>query len=172
MDEQLQHDPRSKSQVKDALYYFLYTPVLKQFENQLENLIIKNTIAIGGSHKSFWYKDKLYTCDTATPPRKLNRLAPQFKAEMDTYLTEIEQLNSYELPRVLGFITKVLNTSNSLTDYLEVLPTAVHRPLQQLIATCPCRTKSLSPDSVKELQDSNQVAIALLKQRLVTNMLI
>ena len=89
MTEQLQHDPRTKQQIKDALYAFLYTPIEKQFEKRLSELIVKNTLLCGYSHKSFVYKSNLYNIDTAALPRKMNRLQENFKAG-DVVLTPEE----------------------------------------------------------------------------------
>ena len=91
---------------------------------------------------------------------------------MQEYLRELEELNSAELPYVIGFINQVLNSSNSLPDYLKVFPEAIHRPLQHLIDTCPCKSCTLEQSAIDELKTKNQSTIDLIKQRLVTNLLI
>lgn len=170
--ETLQHDPRTKQQIKDMLYTFLYEPVQRRFKNQLNTLILRNTAIAGVSHQSFTYKGHLYSNDPATPPRKLTRLVPQLHADMDAYLAELKQLNDREVPYVLGFINQVLNASNDLHDYLRILPSSLHPPIQKLIDSCPCRTKKLTDAEVQELQTKNQHYIDLAKQRMVTNLLI
>lgn len=172
MDEHIQHDPRTKQQIKDILYQYLYKAVLKQFDTRLEALVIKNAVLQGYSHKSVTYKGEMYSFDNSPMPRKMNRLHPSLKQTMDDYLSEIEQLNKQELPLVLGFITQVLNSSTSLQDYLAVLPSSVHGPIENLILHCPCRACNLSTDAIKDLQESNKKAIILLKQRLAINLLI
>ena len=91
---------------------------------------------------------------------------------MDEYLTDLEELNNKELPYVLGFINQVLNASCDLTDYMRVLPEAIHHPLAQMVATCPCRTTSLPEERVTHLMNKNQEPINMIKRRLVTNLLI
>lgn len=172
MPEQLQHDPRTKQQIKDILYTHLYKPIEKQFKDRLDQLIVKNTVLGGFFHKSFMYKNVLYNCDTDALPRKMNRLLIQLQPAMNDYLREVKQLNEKELPYVLGYINQVLNSSNDLHDYLRLLPQAVHYPLQSLIDTYPCRSKRLSDETVHLLQDKNQSSIKLMKQRMVTNLLI
>lgn len=172
MSEVLQHDPRTKQQIKDMLYAFLYDPVQKQFKARLDSLIQRNTVILGAGHTSFTYKGNLYSNDPKAPPRKLNRLVPQLAAEMDSYLHDLKQLNDQEVPYVLGFINQVLNSSNDLHDYLRVLPSSLHQPIQQLIASCPCRTKRLTEEQVQEMQAKNQHYIDLVKQRMATNLLI
>src|SRR4030095_5111123 len=169
--EQLQHDPRTKQQIKDALYAFLYEPVQKQFKSRIDILITRNTLLGGYSHKSFSYKGVVYNSDSTHPPLKKNRLLPQLRASMDEYLTDLEELNSHELPYVLGFINQVLNASNDFKDYLRLLPESVHHPLQQLMATCPCRTVHLTDEKVEQLKEKNKESIDLMKQRLVLNLI-
>jgi len=172
MSEVLQHDPRTKLQIKELLYAFLYEPVERRFKQQLHTLIARNTAVSGASHQSFTYKGHLYVNDPQPVPRKLNRLVPQLHADMDAYLADLKQLNDREVPYVMGYINQVLNSSNDLHDYLRLLPNSIHPPIQKLIDSCPCRTKKLSDDEVREMQDKNQQSIDLVKQRMVTNLLI
>lgn len=172
MTEQLQHDPRTKQQIKDVLYEHLYAPIQKQFKKRLDALIVKNAVLGGYTHKSFMYKNVLYNCDTDALPRKMNRLVLPLQNPMNEYLKEVKQLNEKELPYVLGYINQVLNSSNDLHDYLRLLPQSVHHPMQELISTCPCRAKKLSDETVALLQDKNKTTIQLMKARMVTNLLI
>jgi hypothetical protein len=172
MTEQLQHDPRTKQQIKEAIYAFLYAPIEKQFKHRLDGLIIRNAVFCGYSHKSFMFKNVLYNCDTNPLPRKMNRLDAQFHGEMADLLKEQKDINEKEMPFVLGYINQVLNSSNDLHDYLRLLPQAVHGPVEALIATCPCRGRKLPDEAVDILQKKNQNPIELMKQRMVTNLLI
>ena len=172
MSEQLQHDPRTKKQIKDVLYEHLYSRIEKQFKHRLDTLIMRNAVLGGYSHKSFMYKNVLYNSDTNALPRKMNRLVVQLHPAMNDYLREAKQLNEKELPYVLGFVNQVLNSSNELHDYLRLLPQAVHHPLKKLIDTCPCKSKKLSEETVTMLRDKNQTSINLMKERMVINLLI
>jgi hypothetical protein len=170
--ESLQYDPLTKQQIKDTLYDFLYTPVQKQFKLRLDTLIIRNTLLSGYSHKSFVYKGKTYSCDTEAPPRKWNKLLPELKGQMDQYLAELETINSQEIPYVLGFINKVLNSSHAIDDYLKLFPDCIHAPLKKLAATCPCKTQMLTQAKSASLLEQSETPINLIKQRMVTNLLI
>lgn len=172
MSEQLQHDPRTKQQIKDVLYEHLYRQVEKQFKHRLDSLIVKNAVLGGCSHKSFMYKNVLYSCDTDALPRKMNRLINALQPAMNEYIKDVKQLNEKELPYVLGFINQVLNSSNELHDYLRLLPQAVHHPMMALINTCPCRGQKLPEEAVVLLQSKNQASIKMMKARMVTNLLI
>jgi hypothetical protein len=168
----LEHDPRTKQLIKDALYAYLYQPVERQFKSRLDTLIVRNTLMGGFTHKHFTYKGNTYNADASPPPVKKNRLLPALRADMEEYLSDLDKLNYHELPYVLGFMNKVLNSSSDLTDYFRVLPEAIHQPLQKLKATCPCQTTTLSKERVEKLVSDNTESINLMKQRLVTNLLI
>ena len=144
MDERLQHDPKTKLMIKDALYNFLYAPALRSFEVRLENIITKNCELHNSAERSFHYKGEAFISIDATLPIKRQRLDVSLNVYMDQYLVERNQLNNHEMPYVIGFVNAVLNSSNDLQDYLRVLPDAVHRPISNLVAQCPCRTKKLS----------------------------
>jgi hypothetical protein len=170
--EPLQHDPRTKQQIKDTLYDLLYEPSQRRFQEQLNDIIHRNTIAGGYSHKSFIYREVTYSCDTEPLPRRMNRLMSHLQPDMDAYLSEVKVLNDTELPYVLGFITRVLNSSNELHDYLRVLPDALHRPIKHLIDSCPCRNRKLDDTEVGALQAQGTMAIELMQNRMVTNLLL
>lgn len=172
MSDHLQHDPRTKQQIKDGIYAFLYAPVEKQFKQRIDSLIVKNTVISGYTHKSFMFKNVFYTCDSDAPPRRMNRLHIKCQPDMLDYIRDLKQLNEKEMPFVLGYINQVLNSSNDLHDYLRLLPEAVHFPIQELINSCPCRTKSLSDETVALLKTKNQSPIDMMKSRMVTNLLI
>lgn len=172
MAEQLQHDPRTKQQIKNALYAHLYTPVEEDFKRRLDALIVRNAVVSGYSHRSFMYKNVLYNCDSQPLPRKMNRLALALQPEMNDYLKELKHLNEKEVPYVLGYITQVLNSSNDLCDYYRLLPESVHASVRQLLDSCPCKSKKLPDEAVTLLQDKNKHSIELMKTRMVTNLLI
>ncbi len=172
MDEVLQHDPRTKQQIIDALHQHLYGPIMKQFRVRLDEIITKNCIFLGSADMSFTYRGEVYATVGGNIPRIHNRLSKHLVPFMDEYLNDERQLNNYELPYVMGFIRQVLNSSNYLHDYLHVLPSSVHRPVEQLITSCPCRSVRLTPEGIHELQQKNRVSINLMKQRMVTNLLI
>lgn len=170
--ETLEHDPRTKSQIKDAIYTYVYGPVQKQFKDRIEAIIIRNTLMGGYGHKHFAYKGVVYNSDVTPPPIKKNRLMPALRIQMEEYLTDTQELNNNELPYVLGFINQVLNSSCDLTDYKRILPESVHYPLDALAATCPCRKTTLGEERVTHLMAKNQEPINMIKRRLVTNLLI
>ena len=172
MEDHLQHDPRTKQQIKDILFAFLYNPVERHFKKQLDAIILQNSILLNSPYQCFSYKGIVYALQVAPVIRKMPRLSPALHVRMDNYLKEVKQLNNVELPYVVGFINQVLNSSNNLQDYLKMLPASIHSPIEQLIATCPYRVVALDKDHVQQLKDKNQVPIDMIKQRMVSNLLL
>lgn len=172
MEEKLQHDPRTKQQIKDILFDYLYGPVERHYKKQLEEIVLKNSAAMNMHEQYFTYKGVVYSSQAAPAIRRIVRLTPALHPAMDKYLKDTKQLNNTELPYVLGFINQVLNSSNNLQDYLKVLPDSVHGPINNLIASCPCRMIELSKDEVEHLKDKNKSSIELMKQRMLSNLLL
>jgi hypothetical protein len=172
MEERLQHDPHTKHRIKNLLYSFLYDAADAKRKKQLDDLITRNAFLLGNSIYSFRYKGNVYSMEGCANHRRVNNLALVLHPIMAEYLKELEELNTIELPYVIGFINQVLNSSNCLPDYLKVFPEAIHRPIQHLMDTCPCKACTLEQSSVESLKDKNKDTIYLIKQRLVTNLLI
>ena len=166
----LQYDSRAKQQIKDLLYGHLYEPVEFKFNQRLKSLIDRNDILQNKTAECFSYKAELYSADGRLM-RGAPRLVPELHAEMEEYLKDLRELNRVEIPFVLGFINQVLNSSNDLQDYLKILPESIHKPIQELIDSCGCRTNHLSPETIEEIKARNAQSIELMKQRLVLNLL-
>lgn len=168
----LQHDPHTKKRIQESLYEFIYKPVIAKFKERLDTIIINNALIGGFSHRSFLYKGELYTCDGSSPPRRSNRLMPQLHGQMDAYLRDLQELNTKEVPYVVGFINAVLNSSNNLPDYLRLLPDAIHPPLIDLINSCPCHNHKLTDEQADALLQKQDMGVTLMKKRLMMNLII
>jgi len=173
-DTQLKHDPRTKSQIRDVLYDYLYKPVRRKFRRELDEIVVANTRALASSYACFVYRNGLYKKSDfqGLPPRPANRLVKGLQDRMETYLHDLGQVNQHELPYVMGFINNVLNSSDDLKDYLQVFPSVLHPPLNQMIDKCPCKSTKLAPEAAEEMRDRNQHSIELIKQRLAYNLLL
>ena len=173
MDEQIQHDPRTKQQIVDALYEFLYAPISKEFQRRLDALVVRNSLLLGVGNKAMLYKGEFYAMSgQSISMMSAVRMSPLLKADMDSYLKDVAEINEGEMPYVMGFIRQVLNSSNSLQDYLRVLPSSVHQPVQRLALTCPCKKNALPESSISTLLAHNSQSIDLMKRRMVLNLLI
>lgn len=168
-----QHDPRTKHQLKDMLYHYLYDPVERRFKERLDAMIKDNDRITNNYTECMSYRGTLYQINPQfKPPRSVPRLSKLLVPRMDAYLAEVRQLNNDELPFVLGFITQVLNSSDNLHDYVRALPDSVHKPLKEVIARCGCHTASLTELELQNLLIRNAASINLMKQRMVLNLLL
>lgn len=171
---ELQHDPRTKQQIKDLLYETLYAPVLRSFKDRLRDLIYRNVQLTGSTHPSFIFRGEIFRDEDAKQPlpRRVAPLHASLRSEMETYISENSYINTHELPYVIGYINQVLNASDDLPDYLRLFPTSVHQPIVKMIASCACRTTKLDQSEVEDLRAKNAVPIQLMKQRLALNLLL
>lgn len=172
MEPLVQYDPLTKYNIKDKLYSVLYGPVDNVFRKRIEGLIIQNCSLINNPHKHFVYKGELYNIDQTKLPLKQNRLAQQLRPIMDDYLQDLNQLNDKEMPYVMNLINKILNSSNSLSDYKELLPESIKPYLEEFEAACPCRQKHLTKDDVLHFQQANADQLALMRERMMQNLLL
>lgn len=166
------YDPLTKHQIKNGLMALLYEPIQNQLNRQVEELIVRNTLLGGYRHKSFVYRGKLYNADVEPPPVRQNKLLPQLRPELDKITRAASKVCDEEMPYVLGFINQVLNSSNSLADYLQVFPEAVHEPIKKLIGRCPSHKGQLKLEAIQTLKNKNAHGIELMKQRLTLNLLL
>lgn len=165
------HDSLTKQRVKDALYSHLYQSVRLQFDKRLEAIIIQNARTLSNSNLSFIYQGEVYVCEGERLPRRLNPLVPTLHPAMNEYLQDLKEINQ-EVSSVLGFVDQMLNASNNLQDYLRVLPTAVHEPIQRLIDACPCRTNKLTNPEMQALKSRNPGYAEMINRRMTANLLI
>lgn len=173
MTQRIHHNPRTKQNIKNLLHSHLYSPVNRKLHKQLSTIIMKNSNTLGSSYSSFMYRNEVYQVDEKERvPRKMNRLLPELRPAMDEYLTDFNQLNTVEIPYVVGFINQVLNASDNPKDYLKVLPETMHRPLQEAISVDAYPEGNLSDAAVENLIHRNQKSIELMKTRLVRNLIL
>ncbi|MCM2973762.1 hypothetical protein [Larsenimonas suaedae] len=171
MTQKLQFDPRTKQQIKDKLHDTIYGPMEQKFETRLHGIIRDNTKLLRSSYFSFIYDGQTYVLNgQEILPRRMNRLHESLTERMDEYLADLNRLNAYEMPYVLGYITSVLNTSDNINDYIKLLPEPLHQPLQELIDSCGCRISDLSDARVEELRARHEVPIQLIRERFVLNL--
>lgn len=165
------YDPGVKHYLKHQIYELLYKPSADKMKFKLDTIINRNTLIGKYTHKSFTYKGVSYSSEPTAPPRKSNSLIPELKGDMDDYLTELEALNGYEVPYVLGFITAVLNASNHFPDYLKILPEIAHKPVKESMNKHPWKSEELTDQAVEEFKEKFKVPIQLMKQRVIKNMI-
>lgn len=164
-------DPRIKQQIKFALERAMYAATERRFANKLRDIITQNSTKAGFSHQSFSYKGTYYSFELVAPRYKNQRLMSELHASMDAYLTERTHIALTEKPYIIGFFTKMLNTSNSVLDYYALLPDCMHRPLTQLNLPPECvYPRELSDEQVATFRINHSDWILMLKKRMVLDL--
>jgi hypothetical protein len=173
MEDKIAYDPKTKGMIKSHIYDFLYGPVDKDFANRLKSIIIKNSLALGNSQQWVCFKGAYYSYShTGLRPVPMNRLRADLYPLMKDYLAEVEEVNNTEMPYVLGFVNQVLNSSDSIQDYLRMFPPSTHKPIKDIIDKCVCSNEHLKQSDINKIQKKNLVPIELMKKRMVLNLLI
>lgn len=169
MSERL--DPRIKQQIKLALESAMYAATDRRCMNKLHAIIEANSVKQGFSHRSFSYKGEFYNYELSVPRYKNQRLVPELHPRMNEWLAEIKQLDYEEKPYILGFFNKVLNASNSVLDYYQLLPECLHRCLDKLnLDPAFILSRELTDEQAYDFQLEHTDWILMLKKRMVLDL--
>lgn len=157
-----------------ALNETVYAPTERRFKKQLLDIITTNCVKAGYfNHHSFSYKGEYHSFELTTPRFKTQRLVPELHPSMDAYLADKHHLEYTEKPFILGFFNRVLNASNSVLDYYELLPGCIHRPLTQLNLPAECISpRELSDEQVEAFKLAHADWIMMLKKRMVLDLVL
>lgn len=160
-----------KSQIKDEIHRYLYGSVMEQLNKRVDLIIYKNAAILKHSHMSFNYCGEFYSCDLNKAPRIKQQLDISLHTIMEEYIKDATQLDEEESPYVMGYINQVLNSSINATNYLFLLPDALHQTIKSFYTPF-----EYSPDWVNNKRNNdilanNQAAISMIKQRLVLNLI-
>ena len=159
-----------KFDMRNALEGALYTRPDELAQNQLEALIRRNCQICGLTEPAFVYRSVTYSLHPNPNKRVRTPLSPELVPELCALLEQVKELDTIEKPIVMGYIGKVLNSSNNPKDYLRVLPIALHSHIQTLVDLYTCDAKSLTEEQVWALT-TELPGSAMLKQRLFINLL-
>ena len=159
-----------KYQIKNRIWYVLFTPVENDLDAQLDTIATKNCQLQGLSHKSFLYKGVRFNADTTGPPLRSNKLAPSLKPEMEDYLSKVNECRDYEENLITGYITMVLNLCKHPRDCLRLLPSGLHAHIESLLIGC--TESDLNEETVQEVLKKNQKPLQMIKERMALNLLL
>lgn len=163
---------RVKFQIKKELRDALYGPIEARFDQRLLQLIGKNTELGKYVHRSFTYKEKSYIWDEPPLPIPMNRLVPALKGEMDSYLVERKETMDIEAAYTVGYITKVLNYSNSVEDYKRLLPECLHKRLNYIDIGGLWLPATISMEDAEAFKNQHSSTLDLIAQRMALNLLL
>lgn len=160
----------TKQRIQNNIFDLLNNSWLIRLKKQLDTIIIKNAIKCGYTHKSFYYKNKVYQCDDTFFPRNTNRLSKELEPAFYEYLEELKKLDDEHII-INAYIIQVLNISNDRDDYMYLLPEALHNSICKEIPAYPDKSTSLLSPATRPLLKKNLIPIQLIKARLVMNLI-
>lgn len=167
------YPPLTKTAIKYSLQRYLYSAVLDDFQNRIDEIIEQNTILGKYDRNHLFYKGKYYFGNGSVlwgSVRKYNKLVPDLKDKMEQYLKDKKEFEE-EKHYVLGFFNQALNASTKVEDYLKIFPECLHSELKKIFASSPKYQGSLEDSVITEIIKKNEKPISLIKQRMVLNLL-
>lgn len=165
------YDPRIKAEIKERIKLFLYREPEARLRDELEQLIVVNDQLSNKGHYMFTYKGVRYKWYDHMPLMwGALPLHTSLHARMDQYLKETKELVE-ESSLTLGYIQNILNRSDDPDDYLRLIPSALHLPIQDLLDLSSGIKKTLSLTDAEKLVKTHERSVDLIKQRLMLNLL-
>lgn len=161
-----------KLKVREALLYFIYSPVDERHRRQLAEIIAENDALVGVQYFGFMYRNKFHTqSQYKRPPQNIPRLFDSLKPAMDKILDEQSMIAREERPLVAGYIQKWLNSSDDAETLFKRLPSALRVPFQQVLATEGLELTDVDMDDAAHEMGIGERSLDALKVRLMTNII-
>jgi len=171
-------DKTYKLMLRTTLLSFIYSKGEQEQQDKLDRMVDKNCVLQETGTLCFMYKCILYKgTGYHWRQRGTPRLHASLREDITDYLNEAKAIANVELPYVTAFLNTVLNSSPNLKDYLRVLPSSIHDPIEKLIAEeqlitgCGYTVESLSEAQVQEIITTSKRAISFIKERLMLNLI-
>lgn len=164
------YSPMFKQVLRKTLYDFLYVKPASVIQHQILEIGERNRGLLSSESLEFVYRGESFLSVRKREYIRPSELHVSLKPEMDKVLKMREDIKVEE-GYTLAYITKVLNSSSSLEDYLALFPDSLHPPIQKLIENCPCKNHEIDPDKMVEIVKYNAKGIELTKKRLLQNLL-
>lgn len=157
--------------VRNAITDYLYQGYLKESMDAFKSIVIKNTLLGKFEHPHFLYKGTLYIDSILPTPTRKNPLLPELHPVMDEYLKERREFENGEYYFVGSYLTQVLNACSNITDCYAAFPSCVEQALNTGYFVHFKSERTITDETILELQKKNEKAISWIKQRVLLNMI-
>lgn len=160
-------DKLGRVTMMEKIKRFLFKDDLEDLKKEIDKLILRNqTVWEGNKAEFFHYKGKTYSNEFGArgkgPP-----LHPCLLIDMEKYLTKEKEFQT-TIMAVMGFIQKVMLSSDSEEDYKELLPEALHDYLENTGRKCGSR---MPYDQLVTLKQENKFYYEKIQEQLTKNLL-
>lgn len=164
-----------RKNILSHLQKFVYGPFDDYYERELTAIVELNDAQLGGRTYRFRYQGKIYDQPrirvTGKRPQ-VYHLFEEFHERFQKLLDEKVVIDNEERPFVMNYLTRVLTRSQDTHAAIQALPSVLRRPFVQYIQDNKLETSELNIDEVGEAVGACEKSLALLKQRLMLNILL
>ncbi|MBO6279778.1 MAG: hypothetical protein J6N20_20515 [Pseudomonas sp.] len=164
-----------RKNILSHLQQFVYGPFDDFYERELTEIVELNDAQLGGRTYRFRYMGEIFDQPnirvTGKRP-KVYPLFPEFHERLQKVLDEKRLIDDNERPFVMNYLTRVLTRAPDTVSAITALPCVLRRPFAQFIKDNNLEAKELSIDETGEAVGACEKSLALLKQRLMLNLLL
>lgn len=161
-----------KLHIKQSIEHHLYGQFDDRMKSRLEALIDRNNILTQFASESFQFRGVRYIKQGwRVHPRHIKRIHPELDADISDYVEDLQAINDYERPIVMGYVQTVLNTSAKPEDFLVLFPSSLVTKFQEALESVTGDSTHISIDDAESLVKAHSGAYELLKVRLMANLL-
>ncbi len=160
-----------KVHLRTQLLSALFDPVFRMHDDDLDKILVRNTVKQGYFHYSFAFNGKFYSMDGEEGPKVRQKLHDDLVPTMREYLKEYGHELDMEKAKVAAYITSMTAFTPCPGDYLLLLPEALRAVVQASLETIDW-SSSLSPEKITEFVTKYQSGYDTIRQRLALNLLL
>lgn len=157
----------NKVELRIDILDFLYSSSIAAHNKLLNNILDRNKTLMNTESNSILFNGTTYSLSNHENTRgmKPTRLHSDLQEEMLKLIKEINYINEYEYPYIQGFITSVLNESDSIVDYKRIFPEEFDIPIDTYAVFNGIKDSTLTDEEVEKIKIKNKNALNVLKQK-------
>lgn len=167
-------DPALKLKIREAVLELAFAPA-RNYATKILDAIIEDHMKLEGNLLPYFvYLGERYVISTQliNPrdfPRVMPRLHHSLRDRMDQWIRDFSSLD-IEMENCRSAMATILNQSNHVYDYRELLPEGVHGALNAFMSET-WRFTRLTPEKLAQAKIDTQASADLIRCRLASNLL-
>ena len=164
---------RLKFLLLQRLEHYIFRKVDKDLDDRLAGLIERNDVLNMLERKIFYYAGEKWTRHVFPGPPQQNvpLLDESLHETMDKWLKDRDEVNHNQRPLVLGFMRKILNHTDDFTLILQMLPSVLHKAVEDVGMKNNIEVATMSTDEVAAIVGASERSVNAFKIRLMTDLL-
>ncbi len=161
-------DPTNKYFLRSQLFSKVYLKVVTEETKKVQRIIEQNAYLDRFGQMAFMYKGQEYCAENYRPQRRLGLLHRDLYPAMEEWLKEGRELQK-EKETVQNYLSCILIRANSAKELKAITPECLHSELPEhwdVHDHVP-----MTQEEIDAFNMQNEVAIRLIKKRLLLNMI-